>query len=62
MQINLTFWQKHHQRSFEINADKGYISWNQSDILIEKYFDNPDKNIVRQNPKGLDAMFEVRLI
>ena len=63
VQINLTFWQKHHQRSFEINADKGYISWNQEDdILIEKYFDNPDKNIVRQNPKkGLDAMFESQI-
>lgn len=60
VQINLTFWQKHHERSFSISGEKGYLSWNQDeDTLTEEYFNEPDKNSVQQNPRPEgDAMFE----
>ena len=59
VQINLTFWQKHHERFFSISGESGYLSWNQDeDTLTEEYFNESERNLVQQNPnlKG-DAMF-----
>jgi predicted dehydrogenase len=59
VQINLTFWQKHHERSFSICGENGYLSWNQDDdTLTEEYFNRSDKDVVQQNLNpGNDAMF-----
>jgi predicted dehydrogenase len=63
VQINLTFWQKHHERSLSICGEAGYLSWNQDDdTLTEEYFNDPDKNSVQQNPNpGSDAMFDLQI-
>ena len=60
VQINLTFWQKHHERFFSICGEDGYLFWNQDkDTLTEEYFNEPAKNIVNQNPTpDVDAMFD----
>ena len=63
VQINLTFWQKHHERFFSISGENGYLSWNQDeDILTEEYFNDPDKNSVKQNSRPeADVMFDSQI-
>jgi predicted dehydrogenase len=63
VQINLTFWQKHHERFFSISGENGYLSWNQDkDTLIEEYFNEPTKNLVNQNPTlDVDRMFDLQV-
>jgi predicted dehydrogenase len=63
VQINLTFWQKHHERLVAICGEGGYLSWNQDDdILEEEYFDELNKNIENSNPNpGNDAMFDKQI-
>ena len=63
VQINLTFWQKHHERSFSISGEDGRLYWDQDDdILVEEYFDNPSKGIKYENPNpGNDAMFDSQI-
>jgi len=63
VQINLTFWQKHHERLFSICGESGYLSWNQDDdALTEEYFNKPDKDVVQKNPNpGNDAMFDSQI-
>ena len=63
VQINLTFWQKHHERFFSICGESGYLSWNQDeDTLTEEYFNEPDRNSVAQNPRpDGDAMFDTQV-
>ena len=60
VQINLTFWQKHHERLFSICGENGYLSWNQdNDILTEEYFNKHNKDAAQQNPfPGNDVMFD----
>jgi predicted dehydrogenase len=63
VQINLTFWQKHHERLFSICGEDGYLSWNQDDdTLTEEYFNKPDKNVVQKNLNpGNDVMFDAQI-
>jgi len=63
VQINLTFWQKHHERLFSICGENGYLSWNQdNDTLTEEYFNKSDKDVVQKNPNpGNDAMFDSQI-
>jgi predicted dehydrogenase len=63
VQINLTFWQKHHERSFSVSGEKGYLSWNQDeDSLSEQYYNEPDKTSVQQNPRPEgEAMFNSQI-
>lgn len=63
VQINLTFWQKHHERSFSICGEDGYVSWNQDDdMLTEEYFNKPDRSTIKNNPNsGNDAMFNLQI-
>jgi predicted dehydrogenase len=63
VQINLTFWQKHHERLFSICGEDGYLSWNQDDdLLIEEYFDGSGRNAKHINPNpGNDAMFDLQI-
>ncbi|MBT5400325.1 Gfo/Idh/MocA family oxidoreductase [bacterium] len=63
VQINLTFWQKHHERSFSISGEGGYLSWNQDDnLLVEEYFDDTDGNEQHSNPSlGNDDMFDLQI-
>lgn len=63
VQINLTFWQKHHERFFSVSGEKGYLSWNQDqDSLLEHYYDEPDKTSVQQNPRPEgEAMFDSQI-
>jgi predicted dehydrogenase len=63
VQINLTFWQKHHERLFSICGENGYLSWNQDDdALTEEYFNKSDKDVVQKNPNpGNDAMFDSQI-
>lgn len=63
VQINLTFWQKHHERSLSICGEDGYLSWDQDDdLLIEEYFDKTNEitKHVNSNP-GNDAMFDLQI-
>jgi len=63
VQINLTFWQKHHERSLSICGEDGYLSWDQDDdLLLEEYFDktNEISKHVNSNP-GNDAMFDLQI-
>ena len=63
VQINLTFWQKHHERSLSICGEEGYLSWDQDDdFLIEEYFDKTREitRHVNSNP-GNDAMFDLQI-
>jgi predicted dehydrogenase len=63
VQINLTFWQKHHERSLSICGEEGYLSWDQDDdFLIEEYFDKTREitKHVNSNP-GNDAMFDLQI-
>ena len=63
VQINLTFWQKHHERSLSICGENGYLSWEQDDdLLIEKYFNEPKKDEKLMNPSpGNDVMFDLQI-
>ena len=63
VQINLTFWQKHHERVFSICGENGYLSWNQDDdTLIEEYFNKPDRDVIQKNPNPEnDAMFDLQI-
>jgi len=63
VQINLTFWQKHHERFFSICGESGYLSWNQDDdTLTEEYFNKPDRDTIQKNPSpGNDAMFDLQI-
>jgi predicted dehydrogenase len=63
VQINLTFWQKHHERFFSICGENGYLSWNQDDdTLTEEYFNKPDGDTIQKNPNpGNDAMFDLQI-
>ena len=63
VQINLTFWQKHHERNLSINGEDGYLSWDQDDdTLKEEYFDSPYKNKACKNPNPEnDAMFDSQI-
>ena len=63
VQINLTFWQKHHERFFSICGENGYLSWNQDDdTLTEEYFNKPDRGTIQKNPNpGNDAMFDLQI-
>jgi predicted dehydrogenase len=63
VQINLTFWQKHHERSVSISGDDGYLSWNQDDdILLEEYFDKKTPNQMHKNQtSGNDTMFDLQI-
>ena len=63
VQINLTFWQKHHERLFSICGENGYLSWNQDDdALTEEYFNKSGKDVVQKNPNpGNDAMFDLQI-
>ena len=63
VQINLTFWQKHHERFFSICGENGYLSWNQDDdTLTEEYFNKPDRDTIQKNPNpGNDAMFDLQI-
>ena len=63
VQINLTFWQKHHERFISISGESGYLSWNQdNDTLIEEYFDRPEKGIIGKNQNlSNDAMFDAQI-
>jgi predicted dehydrogenase len=63
VQLNLSFWQKHHERSFSICGEKGYLFWNQdSDTLIEEYFDEANKKEIHINQKpDVDQMFDLQI-
>ena len=63
VQINLTFWQKHHERSLSICGEEGRLSWSQDeDLLIEEYFDKTGGNVKHDNPNpGNDAMFNSQI-
>jgi len=63
VQINLTFWQKHHERSLSICGEDGYISWDQDDdLLTEEYFNNPERDVKCSNPSpGNDVMFDLQI-
>lgn len=63
VQINLTFWQKHHERNFSICGEDGYLYWNQeSDTLTEEYFSNTKKNLTYHNTKSnIDEMFDSQI-
>jgi len=63
VQINLTFWQKHHERNLSINGEEGYLSWNQDgDLLIEEYFNKANGITKHSNPNpGNDSMFDLQI-
>ena len=63
VQINLTFWQKHHERSLSICGEEGYLSWDQDDdFLIEEYFDKAKESTKRVNSNSdNDAMFDLQV-
>jgi len=63
VQINLSFWQKHHERSFSICGEDGRLYWDQNDdVLVEEYFDIPNNNIMRKNPNPRsDDMFDSQI-
>jgi len=63
VRINLTFWQKHHERSLSINGENGRLDWNQDDdILVERYFDYPRDCVANVNPSpGNETMFESQI-
>ena len=63
VQINLTFWQKRHERSLSICGEEGYLSWDQDDdFLIEEYFDKAKESTKRVNSNSdNDAMFYLQV-
>jgi len=63
VQINLTFWQKRHERFLSICGEDGYLSWNQDgDALSEEYFNNPDRNGQYFNADSdNDSMFDEQI-
>ena len=63
VQINLTFWQKHHERNLSINGENGFVSWSQDDdLLIEEYFNKTNEITKYSNPNpGNDAMFDLQI-
>jgi len=63
VQINLTFWQKHHERSLSISGEGGHLSWDQDDdFLVEEYFDNTREITKHVNSNlGNDAMFDLQI-
>ena len=63
VQINLTFWQKHHERTLSISGEEGFLSWNQdSDLLKEEYF-NETKGLVNHSSSNSDndVMFDLQI-
>jgi len=63
VRINLTFWQKHHERSLSLFGEEGCLFWNQDDdLLIEKYFNNADNNVKHVNSNSdNDSMFDLQI-
>lgn len=63
VQINLTFWQKHHERFLSISGEDGYLSWNQDgDVLSAEYYNNPDLNGKYLNDESdNDSMFDFQI-
>jgi predicted dehydrogenase len=63
VQINLTFWQKHHERTAAISGENGYLTWNQDDDqLLAEYFDENIENCEYENNNpGNDAMFDQQI-
>jgi predicted dehydrogenase len=63
VQINLTFWQKHHERTVAISGENGYLTWNQDDDqLLAEYFDENIENCEYEyNNPGNDAMFDQQI-
>jgi predicted dehydrogenase len=63
VQINLTFWQKHHERSLSICGEEGYLSWDQDgDFLIEEYFDKTKEITKHVNSNSdTDTMFDLQI-
>ena len=63
VRINLTFWQKHHERNFSIYGEDGCLSWNQDDdLLIEEYFNKTVKNTKHANFNfDNDTMFNLQI-
>mgnify|MGYP003981019741 FL=1 len=63
VQINFTFWQKHHERTLSISGEEGFLSWNQdSDLLKEEYF-NETKGLVNHSSSNSDndVMFDLQI-
>jgi predicted dehydrogenase len=60
VQINLTFWQKHHERNISISGNNGYLSWNQDDdrLLVEYFDQDEERKEYKNNMPGNDAMFD----
>lgn len=63
VQINLTFWQKHHERHMSICGENGYLNWNEDeDTLKQEYFNNADKNSLEYNLIGnSETMFDLQV-
>jgi predicted dehydrogenase len=63
VQINLTFWQKRHERSLSICGESGYVSWNQDDdLLIIEDFNKTNEITKYPNPDlNNDAMFNSQI-
>lgn len=57
VQVNLTFWQKHSERSLVISGGEGYLSWNQDEnsLRIKKYFN--DSEVIKHEDMNNDSMF-----
>ncbi|MDB0021091.1 Gfo/Idh/MocA family oxidoreductase [Candidatus Pseudothioglobus singularis] len=58
VQINLTFWQKHAERSLFIAGEKGRLSWNQDENIFEVENYNNQKVKIKKNDISNDLMFD----
>jgi len=61
VQVNLTFWQKHAERSISISAEDGYLFWSQDDnALVEEYYNGREKIVSNISNYTNDMMFDLQ--
>ena len=63
VQINLTFWQKHHERTLSISGEEGFLSWNQDSDLLKEEYCNETKGLVNHSSSNSDndVMFDLQI-
>jgi len=61
VQVNLTFWQKHPERSFSISGENGYLAWNQDgDTLLVEDAISGESEILDNRGFVNDTMFDLQ--
>ena len=61
VQVNLTFWQKHAERSVSISTEEAYLFWSQDDnTLVEEYYNGNKTKVSTANNYTNDTMFDLQ--